>query len=708
MADTGLKIVIGADLSAVTDGMKAASVSIGKFSDQATKAFDELAASAAALSKIEAAINQAAAAATGAGARFDTMGGRLPLQDFSKFSASITKLKADISSGLLPQITRIPAALTPIAPAAASATNALNKLQPGANQAGQALINVGRVAQDLPYGFIGIANNLNPLLESFQRLKTETGSSKAALKALGSSLIGAGGLGLALSVVSSAFLIFGNSSRGAKKELEGFDKAVEDSNKKAGEEIARVKILNAVITDTTRTQSDRSKASKELSGILKDLNINMSQEAILNGQVTEATDKATAAILSRAKARAIENRIAELSGQNLQRELERKKVNGELTDIQKKYNKELNDSKRLEDQGGPKATAFVETQIALDGTIKQISNLDKETAKANQEIAFLISQVQDNDLKIKTGGGDDKIVDVLKQRIAALKELQSSAGLDAKQQVELVQLEIKLINRDGPKLGFSPAEIKEQGNAILEKAFPVATFTYETIVNTRVNKLEISTVKDTAAITEDFKTDIAKALGIDGKPLEIPAPKFAFTNLEQTTQDAIDQLNKSIDNIVQNVQVEALSTIGEAIGTALTGGNVGNVFISFFNFLADGLQQLGKSLISYGVALIGFKLAIKSLNPVVAIVAGVAAVAAGAAVKASLPKFADGGIVTGPVIGQVGEMYKPEVIMPLDRLKGLLGSGINSGGDTRPVLLINNEGLWYATKQGERSAARKI
>ena len=34
----------------------------------------------------------------------------------------------------------------------------------GANEAAQALTNVGRVAQDLPFGFIGIQNNLNPLL----------------------------------------------------------------------------------------------------------------------------------------------------------------------------------------------------------------------------------------------------------------------------------------------------------------------------------------------------------------------------------------------------------------------------------------------------------------------------------------------------------------------------------------------------------------
>jgi hypothetical protein len=597
--------------------------------------------------------------------------------------------------------------------AAAEAGNTLkSKLTPGANQAALALTNVGRVAQDLPFGFIGIQNNLNPLLESFQRLKAETGSSKLALKALGSSLIGAGGIGLALSVVSSAFLIFGNSTRGAKKELEGFDKALEDSNKKAGEELARVQVLNAVITDNTRKQTERKKAASELSDILKDLNINLSKEAILNGQVAEATKLATNAIIERAKARAAEARIGELSGQQLQRDLKRIQVSEKLT----KAEKDLATQEKIRQQTigggsvpgiGGNTAATTQRVISLQSEIK---DLDKATSEANKEIAFLIGQISSNDLTIETKGGKtEKEVDLLKQRIAALKEIQSIQGLDAKQQVELVQLEIKLINRDGPKLGFKPEEIKQQSDAILEAAFPVKTFIYDTIINTRVNKLEPLPAQKAQDLTRDFKTNIAKAIGIDGKPLEIPAPKLTFTNLGTAAADALAQLNASINSIVGNIQVEAFSTIGEAIGTALTGGDVGKVFINFFGILADGLQSLGKALIAYGVALLGFKVAMKSLNPVVALVAGVAAVAAGVAVKASLPKFAEGGIVTGPVIGQIGEMHKPEVIMPLDRLKAFIGSGFgNNNNGMQLIPIINNEGLFLAMKRGERSAGRKF
>ena len=43
-----------------------------------------------------------------------------------------------------------------------TATESLKKLEPGSDQATNSLINLSRVAQDAPYGFIGIANNLNP------------------------------------------------------------------------------------------------------------------------------------------------------------------------------------------------------------------------------------------------------------------------------------------------------------------------------------------------------------------------------------------------------------------------------------------------------------------------------------------------------------------------------------------------------------------
>ena len=76
------------------------------------------------------------------------------------------------------------------------------------NQSTQSLVNFGRVVQDAPFGIIGIANNIDPLLNSFQQLKASTGSSTLAFKALGSALIGPAGIAVAVSAITSLLVVY--------------------------------------------------------------------------------------------------------------------------------------------------------------------------------------------------------------------------------------------------------------------------------------------------------------------------------------------------------------------------------------------------------------------------------------------------------------------------------------------------------------------
>ncbi len=124
-----------------------------------------------------------------------------------------------------------------VAASVAKVETGFKKLVPASNQATNSLTNLGRVVQDAPFGFIGIANNLNPLLESFQRLKQTTGTTGGALKALTQELRGPAGLGFALSVASSLVLAFGDKigrlftgreseqTKAFKDSLESFSKA---------------------------------------------------------------------------------------------------------------------------------------------------------------------------------------------------------------------------------------------------------------------------------------------------------------------------------------------------------------------------------------------------------------------------------------------------------------------------------------------------
>src|SRR3954469_18974945 len=87
-------------------------------------------------------------------------------------------------------LTKVQHELVQTALAAQKTDSSFQKLSKGSGQATNAMMNLGRVVQDAPYGLIGIANNISPLLESFQRLQKETGTAGSAFEALAGSLTG--------------------------------------------------------------------------------------------------------------------------------------------------------------------------------------------------------------------------------------------------------------------------------------------------------------------------------------------------------------------------------------------------------------------------------------------------------------------------------------------------------------------------------------
>src|SRR6478609_9536915 len=68
---------------------------------------------------------------------------------------------------------------------------------------GNALNQFSRIAQDAPFGIQGIGNNITATVEAFGHLQKSTGSTGAALKAVASSMLGSGGILLAVSLVTT-------------------------------------------------------------------------------------------------------------------------------------------------------------------------------------------------------------------------------------------------------------------------------------------------------------------------------------------------------------------------------------------------------------------------------------------------------------------------------------------------------------------------
>ena len=231
----------------------------------------------------------------------------------------------------------------------------------GSNSAAFALTNLGRVAQDAPFGFIGIQNNLNPLLESFSRLKAETGGTGSALKALGQSLIGPAGLGIALSVVSAGILFYQQYQQRANKEVTTAKKVTDEYINSLGQvqqaqlkgaqaaqgELATLKLLYSQYQNSTLPLEQRKDAYKEIQKLYPAYFGNLEFEATATNKTKNAYNSLTESILASARARAAADLIAKNSTRQLENE---QKIIDLNTQIQNERTKQLKLQNTIESQ----------------------------------------------------------------------------------------------------------------------------------------------------------------------------------------------------------------------------------------------------------------------------------------------------------------------------------------------------------------------
>lgn len=128
--------------------------------------------------------------------------------------------------------------------------------------------------------------------------------------------------------------------------------------------------------------------------------------------------------------------------------------------------------------------------------------------------------------------------------------------------------------------------------------------------------------------------------------------------------------------------------------------------------MASFAEAYGKALIAAALASEAFQKLLIT-NPILAAAAGVALIATATIVRNVANQgptaFAQGGIVSGPTLGLIGEYpgaaSNPEVIAPLDKLKNLIGGGGDSSGyiaETR----FDGRDLFLAVRKYERDSKR--
>lgn len=520
------------------------------------------------------------------------------------------------------------------------ATNGGQSLQnfaKGSNQAAFAVTNLSRVVQDAPFGFIGIQNNLNPLLESFQQLKKETGSNASAFKALAGQLIGPAGIGFALAAVSAAFLLYQNVTRGAKKETDELGKSLltfeelrKDGIKNSSQEVAKAQTLYSAATNLNIPLEERIKLVKELKQEYPNYFKSFTNEEILAGKAATAYTNLKNAIIATGLARASEKQQQEIASRIF--DAENTKINAQI-----KLTQTLNKLRQAESlsltetsESGQSGLAFTINQLKSNaaGFRSEIQASDESLKNLNGELTKSLT-ITDNLVKkygsgVVTGdvggsNGSDKQVQKIKSVSDVLKEL---------------RVDLQQISNDPGIKTFGEKNSKQFD--VYRKAISDLTALGTVPANEAIKDLTKTAEGINLPFDKGFK---AAQETVKNTNTELNALGATVDNVAIKVQPLADKFLEAQNSIISSGFIEGFASIGEALGSSLANGeSLINAFAkSALDSIGSVLIQFGKLTLAAGVASTALGQALSNpLNPgagIAAIAAGVALIAVGAAVR---------------------------------------------------------------------------
>ena len=537
----------------------------------------------------------------------------------------------------------------------------MNKVGKPAGDATQSLINFSRIAQDAPYGILGVANNLNPMLESFERLAKTEGGTKKALMAMVQGLSGPAGVGVALGIVSSLAVVFsqkiseafGHSADKLKEFREELNKLNAEIYKIAGGEQANLVKGNFLVDVITGKGDATAKANaitklKELykdSKEIQDIDVNnqknyskelltqyVNRAAAQNFAIGSEKNNLDALKLSESKYKDLQDKIKQeqeaitkplYTTTSEGKQIILKTIQGQQDDIVKGYKKSIDEAKA-------DIALYSSKEGGLLGSVLGFKTNDKKGATTTD------NSLQDSFKEIV---GEGFASEMLKRRMK---------GQD-----------LSLILLDTPE-GVVAKERKR-----------------------------IESIKTLLKPVIDEMASEGGLGGMLGKMAARDAPKFIAEDDEKKRQGT--QTIKAI-----NEQEQAYKNFAKTISSNVTGAlmNMWDVMQHGENplmALGNMLMRLTENLVGLAIQA-GITVAILSLLPgsdvAVAAQGGKAATSFFDIFKMLLgvKPHAQGGITTGPSMGLIGEAG-PEAIMPLSKLSSFLNTSFNAGamnsGSTR-------------------------
>jgi hypothetical protein len=345
------------------------------------------------------------------------------LNDLKKQQASNIKLGLD-TTALKSQISDATTKLNGLKSSVNSSASAFDHHSKATANGGNTLMQFSRIAQDAPFGIIGIGNNLTATAESFAHLSKSSGGAGAALKAVGASLMGPGGILLAISLVTTGLTImaqkgltisdvFNMLSGNFNQAAQDIKKAYEESSKSALGEVASIKAVIAVAQDENASRRDRLAAVKELQSIYPAHFGNLSKERIMYGDLRGVIDSVSKALINKAVAEKVSEKAGDAQYKLLTLNKKLADAKQAATLAEEKFQKIASDPKM--------SGAVMGLAQASSRASDNLKSVREEWLKANKEL-----QRYQNTLNIVTKTDiSQKAVEATMKANKAVKSIQS-------------------------------------------------------------------------------------------------------------------------------------------------------------------------------------------------------------------------------------------------------------------------------------------
>ena len=518
----------------------------------------------------------------------------------------------------------------------ANLNTTINSLKQQAGQLGkpmgdasQSLINFSRIAQDAPYGIMGIANNLNPMVESFQRLAATEGGTKKALQAMISGLAGPAGVGVAIGVVSSLAVTFSKQIseffKGPTDELEKFrvelNKVAQDIYKLIGQEQTRRTkgiLLVELITGGNPTQ--QQEALKQLKKLYADNKA--IQDAKLGADKAYYTTLVNQAAMQNSAVANEKNNTAQLD---------------------KLYEEQIkNDEKRN----------------------AKLAELDKGIGLGFFKAGKGTYQKRIDELKLEVNKQYDVLGKEIEKDIARLE----SNTFKALSKITLIPTPETI------KKGAAKPKLKK----IVSPVKLISDGVYDQSLETQARE-QLSKTPFVSKIPEAANIGNGTLFGMFDEKMngKINTTKNELSNFLKDVKDGFKQANSEANQFASQMASGVTNSLQSAFDALMKGENV-------FEALSNSVLQFAADL---GFAIIRAQLLAYIQAGIATSGTGVAGAAAGGGgflnilmnlLGLGVTKNANGGVTNGPSLGLIGEAG-PEAIMPLSKLSSFLNTSFNAG-----------------------------